>query len=442
MTITAGGAAAHNATVLVPASLREKFNKSLEKLNAKAEQFGLAPVSILSERVIPYIQRSVNTDRGIRYEVVPQPAGESLPSDAIGQIQMLELQLAYPIIKLGGWHVVAQREAVDAGCLVYVSSTDPDDRQQAHRRRQDTMHCEHCELKRDRKLVYLLKELASGEYRQVGSTCLIDFTGHDPARALFLAQLSRLEEDASALLDDPDAKMCSSMRTRSYLAQVMFHCDRYGFTSAGAAREHGGIPTYRAALELPEALQRNPLYAAEYLAAGPSLDAEIEGMITWYAAKVASNAGQADDFDSNALVLLKGETLRADPLQLATVAGAVGRFMAHRRTENLALRAAHSQFAGSEKERLTRRVRPYEVQRYDSDFGPQCVVYLIDDEGNCFSWRTSALTAPSELTAASNRERPLLAAFTVKGHKESAVGRITEVSRLKIKSWQDVDGAS
>lgn len=236
--------------------------------------------------------------------------------------------------------------------------------------------------------------------------------------------------------------MCSSLRTRSYLAQAIFHIERCSFTSAGAARQYGGVPTYRAALELPEALQRNPKYAADYLAAGPSLGAEIEAMIAWYAAKVATGAGQADEFDSNALVLLKGETLRTDALQLATVAAAVGRYLAHRKTEKLALRATHSQFVGSEKDRLTLRVRPYEVQHFDNDFGPQCVVYLIDDEGNCFSWRTSAFTAPSELTAASNRERPLLAAFTIKGHKELAIGRINEVSRLKIKSWLDVDGAS
>ncbi|MCU1137049.1 hypothetical protein [Stenotrophomonas maltophilia] len=442
MTMTAGGVATHNSTVLVPAALREKFNKGLARLNAKAEQFGLSPVSIVSESQIPYVQRSIETGRGISYEVVPQPAGAPLPSDAIGQIEMLELQLVYPIIKVGGWQVVAQREKVDAGCLVYVSSSDPEDRQQAHRRRQDTMHCEHCELMRDRKLVYLLKDMASGEYRQVGSTCLMDFTGHDPARALFLAQLSRLEEDTSALLDDPEAKVCSSVRTRSYLAQAIFHSMRYGFTSAGAARQYGGVPTYRAALELPEALQRNPKYAADYLAAGPSLGAEIEAMIAWYAAKVATGAGQADEFDSNAVVLLKGEILRTDPLQLATVAAAIGRYLGHRRTERLALRAAHSQFVGSEKGRLTRRVRTYEVQRFDSDFGPQCVVYLVDDEGNCFSWRTSDLTAPVELTDAANRERPLLAAFTVKGHKEAAVGRITEVSRLKFKTWLDVDDAA
>lgn len=186
MTMNAGGAATHNATVLVPAALREKFNKGLERLNAKAKQFGLAPVSVLSESLIPYVQRSIETDRGISYEVVPQPAGASLPSDVVGQIEMLELQLVYPIIKLGSWHVVAQREAVDAGCLVYVSSADPHDRQQAQRRREDTMHCEHCELKRDRKLVYLLKESASGEYRQVGSTCLMDFTGHDPDKGALL----------------------------------------------------------------------------------------------------------------------------------------------------------------------------------------------------------------------------------------------------------------
>src|SRR3546814_18345978 len=60
------------------------------------------------------------------------------------------------------------------------------------RSHQHPVRCDHCKTKRQRRLAYLLKDAETSEVLQVGSSCLQDFTGVDPAAVLFLAQLYKV----------------------------------------------------------------------------------------------------------------------------------------------------------------------------------------------------------------------------------------------------------
>jgi len=76
--------------------------------------------------------------------------------------------------KIAGWSFVARLEHTAAGNLIYAvpgvecpavyQATGPD--------------CDHCKQVRDRKNLYVVRDDA-GQYKQVGSTCLRDFLGHD-----------------------------------------------------------------------------------------------------------------------------------------------------------------------------------------------------------------------------------------------------------------------
>jgi hypothetical protein len=50
--------------------------------------------------------------------------------------------------------------------------------------------CEHCRLLRRRTVTYLVRR-KGGEIRQIGSSCLRDYTGHDLARVVRQAELIR-----------------------------------------------------------------------------------------------------------------------------------------------------------------------------------------------------------------------------------------------------------
>jgi hypothetical protein len=52
------------------------------------------------------------------------------------------------------------------------------------------IHCDHCGHRRFRTHSMLMQNVANGEYKEVGSTCVKDFFGHDPKGLLWMAQLS------------------------------------------------------------------------------------------------------------------------------------------------------------------------------------------------------------------------------------------------------------
>ena len=54
--------------------------------------------------------------------------------------------------------------------------------------------CDHCHINRHRKTTYLVKN-ESGEIRQVGSSCLMDYTGISPVTAVLWAEIKVMSED-------------------------------------------------------------------------------------------------------------------------------------------------------------------------------------------------------------------------------------------------------
>jgi hypothetical protein len=90
------------------------------------------------------------------------------------------------MIKKDGWEVIAQLEHFDNGNLI--NRIDRSDYVTPGAWRTLPPHCEHCGITRQRNVTYIVKD-AQGTYRQVGSTCLKDYTGIDPRSAVAFAEL-------------------------------------------------------------------------------------------------------------------------------------------------------------------------------------------------------------------------------------------------------------
>jgi hypothetical protein len=77
-------------------------------------------------------------------------------------------------IGVKGWQVVAALEHTAKGMpIIYNTSGSIPQQYQAAE-----PHCDHCGIDRRRIWTYILQNTTTGEYKQVGSTCLKDFTGH------------------------------------------------------------------------------------------------------------------------------------------------------------------------------------------------------------------------------------------------------------------------
>ncbi|MFS8411933.1 hypothetical protein JH306_21865 (plasmid) [Xanthomonas campestris pv. campestris] len=414
------------ATVLVPAAKMPEFTKRLEALNTKAARFGLDALTVELAHVTPYLQQRQVHAAGEEVTLVPWPTNAPLPADAVGLIDMHSLLLRFPLVKLGDWHVVAQLDATPAaGALVFAVTDVAADRAEAARRRGHPMHCEHCHTARARKQIYLLRNSSTGTYQQVGSTCLQDFTGIDPARALFLAKLADFERYADALGDQAAAGVAGAVATLDYLGRVLFLCESSSFIPVGKARELRIDATYLQATKLSEAHRRNPAAGRAFAAARERLHAEASEMVAWFAGREPT-----DDFEANVKAVLASDTIKVDARHLAIAAAAVPTYQRHQSAAQQLLRAARSAHVATEGDKLERPLRVYQVETFDSYYGPQERLSLIDDDGNCFTWRTAA--APAELVSRANRERRFDAGFKIKKHRGTA---ITEISHVRVKRW-------
>lgn len=88
------------------------------------------------------------------------------------------------LIRKDGWTVCARVEHGNAGNVVtpFGEESAPDDWFHAPAR------CEHCRTNRFRNVTFMCGN-ANGEIKQVGKTCLKDYTGIDPAAALMWAEV-------------------------------------------------------------------------------------------------------------------------------------------------------------------------------------------------------------------------------------------------------------
>lgn len=92
--------------------------------------------------------------------------------------KIMEVFVAFPEPKLNGWEFVAQIDhANEVGNVI--RSLGDEDLPEIYRTRGP--ECDHCEKNRRRRDSFIVYHAETGEYKQVGTSCLKDFLGHGDA---------------------------------------------------------------------------------------------------------------------------------------------------------------------------------------------------------------------------------------------------------------------
>ncbi|KVT07371.1 hypothetical protein [Burkholderia ubonensis] len=419
------------STVLVEPGQMAAFEKRLESLNKKAAKFGLSPIRIVSaadalyERKSEYVGRDADK---LLTHLVPVERVQ----DVEHPVLIKQLEIEYPEIKLGHWRVVGKLESVEGGNLAFAVSREASDVEVLAERADCPIECEHCNTSRRRKDGYLLRDDESGDYKEVGSNCLEDFTGIDPAAALFMAQMwsvIRLAEDEFA--EFGRSTRVNAVRTDRYLADVCFISENHGFTSAAKARDTGFIPTYDEALSLPRAVERDRALRQMY---EDQFERHLERAIAvreWITSKPEESM-----FDRNLKLLLAGDALSIDRKHLAFAAAAVplySRFLA----DNVDARTPSRHF-GSAGEKAESTLTVERLIPLDTPYGVSDLVLMRDQDGNKFKWKTTA--CPSEIKNG-GVGRSMAATFKIKEHGDYKGVAQTTITHLKVLRWIDAIGS-
>jgi hypothetical protein len=425
--------ALQESRVLVYEDQLEAFEKKLASLAKKAQSFGLEPPRATARA--PFLfQLELITDDEVHYHRVARLI--SSVDQAQGEaphiiVRAFAIDIVYPLVKLGNWRVIGMMEPYGTSTLVFPFSQDEEELRLVDAYRlQFAVGCDHCHTKRRRALGFILREDGSGRVMQVGSTCLRDFLGIDPAAALFLAKMvSSFRVD-----DDPDEARMSSMprciSTLHFLTNVVFLVQRTGFVSASKARD--SIPpisaTYEDALALAFDLDRSHELRASYNAQYEANRAKAQEVLDWAKA-------QPDDPTNSFAMNLKA-IVSEDLLSLrntryaATAAAAVPTFeRANAAKREAALRIPSRHF-GAEGEKIERELTLKHRAAVDGMYGTQFILSFVDEEHRVFVWKTAS--PPQDLCDVRATGRTFLVKCTIKKHGVYREVLQTEVSRLKI----------
>lgn len=415
-----------DSVVLVEPDRMGLFTHKLGLLNKKAARFGLEAIEVLESVPVAYKRRFEDVGRdGGRQIAYLTPAGAR--DDAQSVILLNRVRLRYPIVRLGAWQVVGKLEAVENGCLTFRVTDDEDDAREVRERSARAMECEHCRKVRRRGAVFVLRDVSSGKHCQVGKVCLKDFTGIDPAAALFLARMYELISMADAEADEFARSMRrNSVSTNVFLGDVVFLADKGGFVSAAKAAGSGAEPTWSEASRIAEILDGNEGLRRSYVETRDACLAKAAEARAWMLEKPG-----VSDFDRNAKLLLEMDHLLLKARHLALAAAVVPVYRkAHIEAEAQQQPSKHVGTVGVKMEAELQIERVIELENQFSRAG-LFLVLMKDEGGDRLAWKSAAATGE----VVKGEGRRLRASFKVKAHGDYRGHAQTDVSHLKVVEW-------
>lgn len=269
--------------------------------------------------------------------------------------------------------------------------------------------CDHCGTKRKRNKTILLLHEESQQLRQVGASCLKEYTGVDlSSYAQYLALWETLEQFKEQCEPPRGVSIIKGLSTNDVLEQAYEEIRKNGFKSSSEVFEHGGTSTAERVYDHIKAPKRLPVR--------PETHNKVKEVREWF-------AGRADesDFFVNLRAVLASDIMH--PRNVGLVCAAY-RTMERtiEREAKLAERGV-SEWVGQVGSKVAITATPKYLWGRETEYG-SIYCYGFRFEGNEFTWRTSKFL---------DTEKEVTLVGTVKAHDEFRGIKQTELTRCRIK---------
>lgn len=386
------------ATYKIPEENLNWLEDEIEKLSRKAEKLGCSPISmeILSEEMV-----ETETEDADGYKVKGN-AVKVFTVEVIGESPMLNgWKFVAKLEHLGGKNVVRGMEEVPE---IY-RTADP--------------NCDHCQTQRDRNNTYVVRK--GNEYKQVGSSCVADFTGHKNAQAL--AELAEMIVEFFASVGsqeyDPDRAYSSPyFSIRAYLAFVAKNVREHGYISKSKARDDFTLsPTAETALT-------NMLNVGRYDWTYPiEKDGELaSAALDWIRAHSLENL---NDYMHNLITICEDDYMEIR--HMGYVASLIATYKRTLEQEQEKKNSKPSNWIGEIKKRQTfNNLTVLKVTPHDGFYGMTYITRFQDEDGNILVWFATNGTEYEIGDVVSGKA-------TVKNHDEYRGIKQTIINRCKFE---------
>lgn len=343
-------------------------------------------------------------------------------------VEIIDVAIEAPdTLKLAGWEFVGTVSAIEVGGKVepYVTilpGIGPDLRLKGIPTPEKVNWCDHCKTFRQRTDTYLVHD--GKDWKQVGSTCLKDFTGHGASEIVgYLTAIFDLplDEDEVEGMYGSAVRFYNPREVVGFAARIVAHA---GYTSKAKAEEDGTESTGEAVrrflscrgVEYRKMDEEYPLDDA----AQALYDATFEAV---------EQSTSYNEWESDVVRLAKADGVQWRHVGILASAVILGLRKQERKAQAQA--KGESNFLGQKGERITLNVKVTLKREFDGQYGPSYLIRMLAGESDDLIWFASW----SETVEAISEGDEFTIIGTVKNHElDKRTDRPTTVlTRCKVK---------
>lgn len=289
--------------------------------------------------------------------------------------------------------------------------------------------CEHCNSRRYRKDTFIVYNTVSGEFKQVGKSCLMDFTNGMSAEGIahYISLFDELIEGEAIPAGSNHTRYIKTVEAMQYIAETIKH---FGYINAD-----GNRPTKQRAMNYYEASHGMlggifAKVAEEYkkemeaVSFNPNSDYTkelVKNVLAWIEEQEESN-----NYFHNLKTVCSLQYITFENFGLlASVFPAYDRKLVRdKQIEEEEAKAKKSEYVGNVGDRITIQIEEFGiVTSWETEYGLTKIFKIVDVDGNIYTWKTSGGIADGTKTIIA----------TVKAHNEYRETKQTEITRCRVK---------
>lgn len=392
---------------------------NMEKLTSK--------LKAISNKCQKYNCEFHYADLGEQFIKTPIDLGNGAVKEML--VKYHEIEVSGTVLAESGWQFVAILSHRDEGNIVRQFDLSVEVPQKYF---STSCICEHCNTKRYRAETCLLYNKELDSWKQVGKSCLQEFTGtltaeHAAAISSWLDQFqSAADADMMTLSKGPT--WISVATVLKYAGECVRH---FGYVRSGEPWATGAltdeiIGSFEYGQKMSTSVE-NRINSVDFDADRAENLQQVSDIITWL---LDPKTADGSSYMNNLQTIIKSKYCKLNEINI--VASAVKSYQKHLRDLEIARerQAAHeealkSNWIGNKGERVEISLAHAElVTSFDSLYGTTFLYKFSDKQGNIFSWFASSPIA--------NPETATKLVGTVKDHTTYQDVKETQLTRCKI----------
>ena len=296
--------------------------------------------------------------------------------------------------------------------------------------------CEHCKSDRVRKNTYLIRNTETGEFKQVGKTCLQDFTNGLSAEAVagYISLYNELITSEAPLPGFKTTVYYPIEDVLKYAAEVI---NVYGYIKSSEGENSTKFEVYNQYCydyypdcispsrykEIRFNREKTPLNFER-----PESVATAENALQWIRNREITDRDST--FLHNLSVIASNDYVKLSDFGfLVALIPAYNKEMGRiKEAEERRKQESKSNFVGDVGDRIIVNIVSAEVvTSWDTDFGTTYINKLIDDNENIYIWKSSKNVVTAEINC--NVKMTVKAHNEYNGTKQTEVQRVTKVKK-------------